>query len=299
MYWFAGLNDKSKMHKDLYLVALKSAILNTSLKPILIYDGNDEEFSTQVSKNAQIIKHRSLLHTKPNFRKKEEDWKYLAGGAYLRIDIPLICKSYNINDKYVLYTDTDVIFLQNVVEKFKDYQPKYFAICPEYNKDDYIIFNSGVMLINVDNMYNTYNEFIECIESVNYKFHTRDTLDQAALQYFYNPKKVERLPLEFNHKPYWGKSDEAYIIHFHGPKYKNIIEYLNGVYFEPYECLYKTTTRETWIYYKELYNAFELNFNWKNYIDKYPDLRAHGINNQILALEHWISYGINEGRNFN
>lgn len=55
MYWFAAVNDNSQMHKDMYLVALKSAILNTTLKPILIYDGNDEIFSSSVEKNATLI----------------------------------------------------------------------------------------------------------------------------------------------------------------------------------------------------------------------------------------------------
>ena len=299
MYWFSCVNDKSKLHKDLYLVALKSAIINTTLKPILIYDGNDEEFCSQVSKNAKIIKHHSLLHTKPNFRKREENWKFLAGGAYLRIDIPIICKSNHINEQYVLYTDTDVLFLEDVAIELEKYNPMYFAICPELQKENYKMFNSGVMLINVENMYNTYNEFIECIDSTNYTFHTKDTLDQAALQYFYNKKEVDRLPLEFNHKPCWGKSEKAYIIHYHGPKYINIKEYLNGKKFKPYALIYKKTNRQTWVYYMKLYNIFKSNFNWKKYLNKYPDLKINGINTQHQAINHWINSGIKEGRNIN
>ena len=38
-------------------------------------------------------------------------------------------------------------------------------------------------------------------------------------------------------------------------------------------------------------------FNWQNYINRYPDLPAHGIKTQQTALNHFIIFGIKEGRN--
>jgi FkbM family methyltransferase len=38
------------------------------------------------------------------------------------------------------------------------------------------------------------------------------------------------------------------------------------------------------------------NFNWKQYINNYPDLLFSGINNQNDSLKHWIKYGKKEGR---
>ena len=164
MYWFCGINDSSNSHKEMYLVALKSAKRNTTLVPILIYDGNDNEFISKLSKyNLQIVNHKTNFYTKPNFNKKNKDWINIATGAFLRIDIPIICKKLSIIDEYVLYTDVDIIFLKDVVDDLSIYKPAYFAICPQFSKDNYIIFNSGVMLINLNGMYNTYDEFTNFI----------------------------------------------------------------------------------------------------------------------------------------
>ena len=40
------------------------------------------------------------------------------------------------------------------------------------------------------------------------------------------------------------------------------------------------------------------NFNWKCYINKYPDLINFGINTKEKAILHWKKYGKKEGRNY-
>jgi hypothetical protein len=37
-------------------------------------------------------------------------------------------------------------------------------------------------------------------------------------------------------------------------------------------------------------------FNWKFYVDNYPDLQKAGINTQAKALRHWTFFGKKEGR---
>ena len=37
-------------------------------------------------------------------------------------------------------------------------------------------------------------------------------------------------------------------------------------------------------------------FNWQYYIEKYPDLKMSGIDNQADAISHWMSFGRREGR---
>jgi len=255
MYWFCGLNDNSEMHKSLYITALKSAYKNTKLTPILLYDGNDIDFQIKViNLNAIIINHRISFHDKPNFIKKEEDWKKTAYGAFLRIDIPIICKQISIEDEYVLYTDTDVIFLNDVVDELKKYNPEYFAICPEFNENDFISFNSGVMLINVNNMYKTYNDFTYFMESNNYNF---CAYDQGALQTYYAFKQ-DKLPIYFNHKTYWNIKENVKIIHYHGPKYDNILNYLNNINEKvDYSGLYSMVNKNVWKYYLELYEYYK------------------------------------------
>ena len=37
-------------------------------------------------------------------------------------------------------------------------------------------------------------------------------------------------------------------------------------------------------------------FDWRYYINKYPDLKSQGINNKIKALDHYKKLGKNEKR---
>ena len=255
MFWFCGVNDNSDMHKNMYLVALKSANKNTTLKPILLYDGNDQNFMRNVELNkSKLVRHKTLSSEKESYKAKPEDWKNIASGAFLRIDIPKVCEQLNITDDYVLYTDTDVLFLQDVVEEFSKYNPTFFAVAPESNKNEHFYFNSGVMLINLKNMLGSYDHFSWFMDIHKFNF---QAYDQGALQWYYKGK-VDILPLYLNHKPYWGNDPSAKIIHFHGPKPRDITGYLNGEKYEPtYHFLYKRVDNDTWKYFLKLYEDFE------------------------------------------
>ena len=37
-------------------------------------------------------------------------------------------------------------------------------------------------------------------------------------------------------------------------------------------------------------------FDWKFYIDLYPDLKQNGIDNRYKAIEHWETFGKSENR---
>lgn len=127
MYWFCGVNDNSQNHKDMYITALRSSKYITNLTPIIIYDGADSNFVESVNQlGGNVVKYSSGLNSKPVFQKKPEDWKAIAKGAFLRVDIPIICKYLDIVDEYVLYTDTDVIFMKDVVDELQKFKPKYF-----------------------------------------------------------------------------------------------------------------------------------------------------------------------------
>jgi lipopolysaccharide biosynthesis glycosyltransferase len=294
MYWFCGVNDNSSMHKDMYITSLKSAVKNTTLTPILLYDGTDDIFRHTVETyNGRIINHRTLLFDKHNFKNKQDGWKNIACGAFLRIDIPIICKQLSIEDNTVLYTDTDVIFLQDVVSELNTYNPFYFAICPEFDKKDYTSFNSGVMLINVRSMYDTYTNLTTFMEEKKYDF---PAFDQGALQIFYK-NKIDRLPLYFNHKPYWGIDNAAKIIHYHGPKYNNIMEFiLNGNVILAYKDIFNMVHNDIWKYYLILYESYVTGFDWKYYLDTYPDLRTNVVHTEQQAIQHFNTFGRKEGR---
>jgi hypothetical protein len=251
MYWFAGLNDNDSYYKELYLAALESS-KKTRLLPILLYNGIDETFINIIkSHNVNVIIHSPLFSHRPNFIDKPDCWKNTASGAFLRVDIPKICEKYNIQAEYVLYTDCDVIFMKDPIDELLKYKPMYFACSSEMNSTDFTNFNSGVMLLNVVNMLNTYDMFINEIDKNKYNY---IAFDQGALQTFYK-YNVDKLSILLNHKPYWGKNDDAIIVHYHGPKPRDILNYVNGIAspHDVYNYLFSLTNMEVWKYYLFIY----------------------------------------------
>jgi hypothetical protein len=143
-------------------------------------------------------------------------------------------------------------------------------------------------------MLDTYSEFVDFIDNNDYNF---NSFDQGALQVFYK-NKTDKLPLEYNHKPYWGILNTAKIVHYHGPKYKMINDYFNGYILPEYKHLYDAVNKDVWKYYLHLYEAYTIGFDWNYYLDNYPDLRKNGVLTQKDAIIHWNNNGKSEGRNF-
>ena len=148
MKWFLAISEASLSEDDLYAncirVAVASAKANTSLKPILLYDGDGGRFVEELkSLGVQVKRHRTALYRDIVEDKPSDDhYMRIASGAFLRIDIPIIEE----NDDFVLYTDCDVLFLKD--PDLSRLAPKYFAVAPEFHRGDYNSMNSGVMLIN-------------------------------------------------------------------------------------------------------------------------------------------------------
>ena len=49
----------------------------------------------------------------------------------------------------VLYTDCDIIFMDEVVPELQANPCEYFAVAPEGVQEDYVNMNTGVMLMNI------------------------------------------------------------------------------------------------------------------------------------------------------
>ena len=231
MKWFFALCSESKdctRTIEHLKVAVNSAKQNTNLQPYFLYDGEEDELTEWLSKNGVnvYITQVSFLDILKNHPKLESIGT--ARGAYLRVEVPRLMKQLKLDDKYVLYTDCDVIFTKKSEDIF-NYTPEYFVAAPEFHETDYTYFNTGVMLMNIDNMYKTRKEFIKFIKDVLSKAKhfqpregfTYDWYDQSMYNEFYK-NKAERLDPIYNWKPYWGYSDKAKIIHFHGPKIDSI-----------------------------------------------------------------------------
>lgn len=227
MKWFLALNEGHAFENfsKLVQVAVHTAQKYTSLAPHFIYDGTDNFLTDWLEKrNVPIIKRRSFIYDelkKISEKKNDKNTLSIGSGAFLRTEIPQICLEQNITDKFVLYTDVDVMFCGEIFNSLEQLAPEYFAVAPEFEKNNYKRMNSGVMLMNVKNLQAKDEEFKKFIVQ-NLETLVTNAWDQTAYISFYKGRffgyKWSKLAPELNWKTYWGNYDKAKIIHFHGAK---------------------------------------------------------------------------------
>lgn len=222
IYWFSGVNkDNHPVYLEYIEMYTKAVIsqknTNPEIRAYLIFDGEKDEKIEYLEKALNVI----IVPYKVSFYKelrKHYGENFIAGGAYLRCDIPVIVRDIlHLDTRYVLYTDNDVLFLSDV-SRLNILTPKYFNISSEFSKKKYTDINSGVMWINIDNMYSIYPEFRKFIVENFDKF---ETYDQDAIKLFFKGK-MDILDYRYNYKPYFGKREDIKILHFHGPKPQHI-----------------------------------------------------------------------------
>ncbi|RVU16121.1 glycosyltransferase [Methylobacterium oryzihabitans] len=204
-------------------VSVLSARRHTNLEPYCLLD-KDGQFSEiedriQSLKNhgVNIIHHQSSIYPiVKNHFKMDQD---IYSGHWLRLDIPNI----EAEDDFILYTDIDVMFRGPIAEAM---EPSYIACAPEHRRDDFTYFNSGVMIMNTRNLRSTWGQLRQTVIDRLNEMQPHD--DQGALNVCYRDR-YDRLPNEWNWKPYWGPNQEAVITHFHGPKPFQIRDILTGI----------------------------------------------------------------------
>ncbi len=220
--WYFCLSENTlKRHNhawtEMALVAVRSCLKHTSLKPNLIYTGNPNSFTELMEKEGvNIIYHTTVLYdTLRNKYKDDDDNFNIALGAFLRLDIPLL-----VNDKFALYTDVDVIFnkqidtSESVLNSIKN-----FMAAPQFSQTDYENdLNSGVLVLNIRDMRNIYLDLIDFARDKILTHPDKKYFDQEVLREFFPLSRRSSLSTLYNWKPYWGYNLHASIIHFHGPK---------------------------------------------------------------------------------
>ena len=228
MKLFFGLNEEGSEfanYAKMLQVAVYTAQKFTSLEPHVLYDGAENWLTEWLKrKNVRVINCRSFLYPQLEqiaVRKNDRNYLGIGAGAFLRTEIPRLSIELGITDKFVLYTDLDVMFLGEVVDSLSQMSPKYFAVAPESFVTDYKHINTGVMLMNLGNL-RRQDEKFRAFMLANIEMLTANFWDQTAYKSFYKRRfygyKWNVLPNEFNWKPYWGANLQAKIIHFHGPK---------------------------------------------------------------------------------
>ena len=223
MKYFLAFSEQSLLsgfYSDMIKVAVKSAQQSTELQPHFIFDGSACELTDWLSeRNVPVCLSRSrffpyLKEIADKTHRPEVFW--IGSGAFLRFEIPSVMASLGLDDEYVLYTDCDVLFQHDPVPMLKSLAPRVFAVAPEFDPTDWVNFNSGVMLMNVPAFRAALPQF-EAFCEHHLDTMVLDSYDQAALRAYFG-QSADRLPVELNWKPYWGRHDGASIIHFHGPK---------------------------------------------------------------------------------
>lgn len=250
--WFSGLNKHNidsylnyvKMYKVAVITAFKT---NPNIKPFLIFDGVEDEHIVELKKlGVEIIAHRCSFY---NELKEHYGNDTIALGAFLRIDIPIICERLKINSDCVLYTDNDVIFMGDISDLLNK-TPNYFLVAGEFFKT-YIPqnMNTGVMWINWKNMLKCYDKFVDFIKG---NFNNFNVYDQDALKMFFLTN-AEELEYKYNYKPYWGEEENIKILHFHGPKPEHVL--MKEVY--PFPNLYHPFYYEMVEYFNKINDEYE------------------------------------------
>jgi hypothetical protein len=233
MKWFFALNEACKtfsQYAEMVKVAVHSARQHTQLVPHFIYDGQDNALTDWLrGRGVTIIQRRSFLYdhlATLAARRQNSDILSIGAGAFLRVELPALGRELGFINETVLYTDCDVLFLEEVEACLQQTPCQFFAVAPESDPGNYKRMNTGVMLMNLSSLGGQDLEFrtfiVKHLESL-----TRSTWDQRAYQRFFRTPRDGRffftpqwqhLPITLNWKPYWQGYTGAKIIHFHGLK---------------------------------------------------------------------------------
>lgn len=254
--WFFCLNEnRSGAFMDMAKVAVLSAA-EYDFNKYCIYDGDNADFVTFLKQyGVKVIFHESSFKEKIT-EMVDKDPRPTFYGAFLRVDIPLIIEKLQLPVEHYLYTDCDVIFMNDPTEYLYSLTPKYMAATGEVTKNDTNMFNSGVMWCNTAAMKASYLDFYDLVISRQFKF---IATDQGALNEFYTHEKMCD---EMNWKPYWGINKTAYLVHFHGPKPYHFKIYLNegkkltNPHIKNYGRFLNKAHDDEYKYYVKLYSDF-------------------------------------------
>lgn len=217
--WYFCINEQGF---DTFLphvsAAVMSARANTRLAPHCLYFGeNQRQRDTLMRLGVKVIDHQPSLAA--SLRQGYGEKYRIFAGHWLRIDLPLI----ETDERYILYTDVDVIFLG---QPELPHMPRVLAAAPELDRDNRRHFNSGVMVLNLPRLRALHSAFCRTIRARLTRDFQYPPHDQESYNRFFRISALNRLrdrarehlPLELNWKPYWGLSDNARLVHFHGPK---------------------------------------------------------------------------------
>jgi len=163
---------------------------------------------------------------------------YASSGNYLgtwqRIDIPEF-----LSVEYCILLDSDAFVVRRfTIDDLGTSIPKALAFSSELDEGDGKPSNAGVALMNVPHLRKSRPKFLEFILNHTHPDFRRGPSDQGAYLEFYD-EDVRFLSTRFNMKPYyWDREnwENRFIIHYHGLKPHEHIEYWFSGTCEPLKC---------------------------------------------------------------
>ena len=215
-------NDEKNL--NMLKLCLKSAKENTSLKLNALYDGieNDNVHKIFLEYGVNVI--FTKLSFADKIQKYYKNWKFenllnsltRMHGCFLKFDIAL----HEQEEDVVLYSDIDTIFMRDIDwDKFANV--KTLAVAPEFDRDEFAVikgykyFSAGIMLINIPELKRRREELFYMLDNNVEPY--QECWDQGFFNHLYKDD-FEVMPFELNWKPYWGRNDNAIIVHVHGWK---------------------------------------------------------------------------------
>lgn len=213
--WFFGYyqGSRDQTYEHMLRVAVTTAVRVANLEPCMLYDGEPSSLTAWVeSMGGRVFPLRTTLLPMLE-RVLDAERVRIARGTFLRVHMPEVFEAAGITDRFVLYTDCDVMFLRDVAS-LRALKATCFAAAPEKTPWDYSYCNAGVMWLNTRYFRETYQEFLAFIDR---RFDASWAYDQNAYNLFYARRWAQLSP-DYNWKPYWGAHADAVLVHFHGPK---------------------------------------------------------------------------------
>ncbi len=237
---------------DQIKASVLSAKRNTALEPVCIHSGlapdmRDFLLSQGVELHEMFVPFVDEMERE--IAPVEGFNKTICRGTYLKTFISL----FEHRDEYVLYADIDTIFLKpiNVPDHIR-----FLAASCEYDRYNWAYFNTGVMVLNVAAMRSMHQEIMSTIHQ-----RMRTKIWASYEQGDYNSffwMRWNHLQPEANWKPYWGRNDEAEVVHFHGPKAYEVVKLLldgSGATSEYCENIIRNNLM-SYIYYARMFHDY-------------------------------------------
>lgn len=155
-------------------------------------------------------------------------------GTWQRIDIPL-----HLSVEYCLLLDSDTVVTREfTMATFGKDLTSGMAQSSELNENDGMPSNAGVTLMNVPFLRASVRQFHEFIFRHQTPDFSMGPSDQGAYLEYYG-SSIRFLSTQFNMKPYYYNTinwNERYVVHFHGLKPNDFMEFWLAGTCEPLKC---------------------------------------------------------------